>query len=68
MPLPGRGRHLKALAEVVHRKESGPWETIGLRFRYMSPTEQAALDAYLGEQDWREVDDAELHDFADELV
>ena len=68
VPLPGRGRHLKALAEVVHRKESGPWETIGLRFRYMSPTEQSALDAYLGEQDWREVDDAELHDFADELM
>ena len=68
MPLPGRGRHLKALAEVVHRKESGPWETIGLRFRYMAPIEQSALDAYLGEQDWREVDEPDLQEFSGDLL
>lgn len=68
VPLPGRARHLKALAEVVHRHEQGPWETIGLRFRYLAPNELAALDQYLGEQEWRHVDAAEMTRLSSEYL
>jgi len=47
VPLPQQGRHVVALAEVMHRQTFGPLESVGLKFRYLSPTDQAALDTYL---------------------
>lgn len=51
VPLPERGTHVCALAEVVHRKRFGPLELIGLRFEQMTPNDRAALTEYLQERD-----------------
>ena len=51
VPLPRRTAYVRALAETVHRKSVGPLESVGLRFRYMSPEDRRALDAYLNEED-----------------
>ena len=68
VPLPGRARHLKALAEVMYRRQRGPWATVGLRFRYLAPAELAALDQYLGEQEWRTVKTADTPRLSSEHV
>jgi len=47
VPLPDRGNTLQAVAEVVHRREYGPLQRVGLRFRYMSPADRRLLDDYL---------------------
>ena len=51
VPLPERGRHLCALAEVVHRRSYGPLEWVGVRFEQMSPSDWKLLDEYLSERD-----------------
>jgi hypothetical protein len=51
VPLPERGTHVCALAEVVHRKRFGPLEMIGVRFEQMSADDRALLDEYLAERD-----------------
>ena len=52
VPLPEVGIQLNALVEVVHRKRIGRLEAVGVRFRYLAPEEQAALDAYLEHRSW----------------
>jgi c-di-GMP-binding flagellar brake protein YcgR len=47
IPLPDRRNKLTAVAEVVHRREYGPLERIGVRFRYMSPADRKLLDEWL---------------------
>ena len=47
IPLPDRRNKLTAVAEVVHRREYGPLERLGVRFRYMSPADRQLLDEYL---------------------
>jgi hypothetical protein len=51
VPLPERGSHVCALAEVVHRKRFGPLELLGLRFEQMAATDKAVLVDYLQERD-----------------
>src|SRR5690606_35243262 len=51
VPLPERGTHVCALAEVVHRKRFGPLELIGVRFEQMSDDDRARLADYLAERD-----------------
>lgn len=51
VPLPERGTHVCALAEVVHRKRFGPLELIGVRFEQMSDDDRAQLADYLAERD-----------------
>jgi hypothetical protein len=51
VPLPERGTHVSALAEVIHRKRFGPLELLGLRFEQMTPDDRAALTEYLEERD-----------------
>jgi hypothetical protein len=51
VPLPERGSHVCALAEVVHRKRFGPLELLGLRFEQMAATDRAVLADYLQERD-----------------
>lgn len=51
VPLPERGSHVCALAEVVHRKRFGPLELLGLRFEQMAATDKAVLVDYLKERD-----------------
>jgi hypothetical protein len=51
VPLPERGSHVCALAEVVHRKRFGPLELLGLRFEQMAATDKAVLADYLQERD-----------------
>src|SRR5262249_18934555 len=51
VPLPERGTHVCALAEVVHRKRFGPLEQLVLRFEQMSPTDRALLADYVDERE-----------------
>lgn len=51
VPLPERGTHVCALAEVVHRKRFGPLELVGLHFVQMSPGDRSVLTDYLAERD-----------------
>ncbi len=51
IPLPEFGKHLCALAEVVHRRRFGPLEWIGVRFEQMSSEHRELLDTYLSERD-----------------
>ena len=51
VPLPERGLHLCALAEVIHRRRFGPLELIGVRFEQMSSGDQRLLDEYLSERE-----------------
>lgn len=51
VPLPERGTHVCALAEVVQRKRFGPLEQLSLRFEHMAPTDRAVLADYLDERD-----------------
>lgn len=51
VPLPERGTHVCALAEVVHRKRFGPLEMIGVRFEQMADADRAVLAEYLAERD-----------------
>jgi hypothetical protein len=51
VPLPERGLHLCALAEVVHRRRFGPLEQIGVRFEQMSAGDRRLLDEYLCERE-----------------
>lgn len=50
VPLPERGHHVVALAEVMHREAFGPLESVGVKFRYLSPDDHRALEAYLAER------------------
>ena len=56
VPLPTQGRHVVALAEVMHRRMYGPLESVGVKFRYLSPDDQAALDRYLADRAIEEED------------
>lgn len=56
VPLPELGRHVVALAEVVHRHAYGPLESVGLKFRYLSPEDQSALDRFLAEREDADID------------
>lgn len=47
VPLPDRASSLQAVAEVVHRRDYGPLERVGLRFRYMAPADRQLLEDYL---------------------
>jgi hypothetical protein len=47
IPLPDRRNNLSAVAEVVHRRDYGPLERLGIRFRYLSPADRQLLDEYL---------------------
>ena len=47
IPLPEQGLHLCALVEIVHQKTCGPLESIGVKFRYLSPANQEILDDFL---------------------
>jgi c-di-GMP-binding flagellar brake protein YcgR len=47
IPLPDRGNTLQAVAEVVHRRDYGPLERVGLKFRYLSPADRQLLEDYL---------------------
>jgi hypothetical protein len=47
VPLPDRSNSLQAVAEVVHRRDYGPLERVGLRFRYLSPADRQLLEDYL---------------------
>lgn len=51
VPLPERGLHLCALAEVVHRHRFGPLEQIGVRFEQMSASDRRLLHDYLAERE-----------------
>lgn len=51
VPLPERGLHLCALAEVVHRRRFGPLELLGVRFEQMSAGDRELLDEYLSERE-----------------
>lgn len=51
VPLPERGSHVCALAEVVHRKRFGPLELLGLRFEQMAAADKEILVEYLQERD-----------------
>lgn len=51
VPLPERGAHVCALAEVVHRRRFGPLEMIGVRFEQMAASDRALLHTYLDERD-----------------
>ena len=51
VPLPERGLHLCALAEVAHRRRFGPLELLGVRFEQMSPGDRRLLDEYLSERE-----------------
>ena len=46
IPIPGSSEVL-ALAETVRRRPFGPLEEVGIRFRYLTPESQSALDQYL---------------------
>lgn len=60
VPLPERGLHLCALAEVVHRRRFGPLELIGVRFEQMSASDRQLLDEYLSEREQLSFGAAEL--------
>lgn len=51
VPLPERGLHLCALAEVIHRRTYGPLELLGVRFEQMSAGDRRLLDEYLTERE-----------------
>jgi hypothetical protein len=51
IPLPERGLHLCALAEVVRRQRFGPLELVGVRFEQMSASDRRLLDEYLAERE-----------------
>jgi hypothetical protein len=48
VPVPGAGRFVSALGEVIHRRVYGPLEKLGVRFQYIAPDERALLDGWLG--------------------
>ncbi len=50
VPLPERGRHVVALAEVMHRQTFGPLESVGVKFRYLSPDDHQALEDYIAQR------------------
>jgi hypothetical protein len=60
VPLPERGLHLCALAEVIHRRRFGPLEMIGVRFEQMSAGDRRLLDEYLCEREQLSFGSAEL--------
>jgi hypothetical protein len=60
VPLPERGLHLCALAEVVHRRRFGPLELLGVRFEQMSASDRRVLDEYLSEREQLSFGGAEL--------
>jgi hypothetical protein len=60
VPLPERGLHLCALAEVVHRRRFGPLEMLGVRFEQMSTGDRRLLDEYLSEREQLSFGSAEL--------
>jgi hypothetical protein len=51
IPLPERGLHLCALAEVIHRRRFGPLELLGVRFEQLSSGARRLLDEYLSERE-----------------
>ncbi len=51
VPLPERGLHLCALAEVIRRQRFGPIELVGVRFEQMSVGDCRLLDDYLAERE-----------------
>lgn len=51
VPLPERGLHLCALAEVVRRQRFGPLELVGVRFEQMTASDRRLLDEYLAERE-----------------